>query len=152
MAAGRSTRALDGTVAIAAPTRASPPVRVRGSSDAWKLSLRCCSTCSPKTKLERAPEACHCTQCRKHTGHFLAAVNVRREALTIFGSEHVKWYRSSEKVERGFCSTCAIRRSFRNPTIDGYKWIAVAMGTFDSPTGVRLSKHTFVGDKGGLRK
>ena len=98
-------------------------------------------------ELERAPEACHCTQCRKHTGHFLAAVNVRREALTIFGSEHVKWYRSSEKVERGFCSTCG-STLFWNPTIDGYKWIAVAMGTFDSPTGVRLSKHTFVGDKG----
>ncbi len=100
-----------------------------------------------KDELERAPEACHCTQCRKHTGHFLAAVNVRREALTIFGSEHVKWYRSSEKVERGFCSTCG-STLFWNPTIDGYKWIAVAMGTFDSPTGVRLSKHTFVGDKG----
>lgn len=98
-------------------------------------------------RLERPPEACHCTQCRKHTGHFLAAVNVRREALTILGSEHVKWYQSSEKVQRGFCSNCG-STLFWNPTIDGYQWIAIAMGTFDSPTGVRLGKHTFVNDKG----
>jgi hypothetical protein len=96
---------------------------------------------------ERAPEACHCTQCRKHTGHFLAAVNVRRTALTIHGNEHVKWYQSSEKVQRGFCSNCG-STLFWNPTIDGYQWTAVAMGTLDTPSGVRLSKHTFVGDKG----
>ena len=98
-------------------------------------------------ELERPPEACHCTQCRKQTGHFLAAVNVRRSALTIHGTEHVKWYQSSEKVQRGFCSNCG-STLFWNPTIDGYEWIAVAMGTFDSPSGVRLARHTFVGDKG----
>jgi hypothetical protein len=98
-------------------------------------------------EFERLPEACHCTQCRKQTGHFLAAINVRREALFIHGAEHVKWYQSSEKVQRGFCSNCG-STLFWNPTIDGYKWTGVAMGTFDSPTGVRLAKHTFVGDKG----
>ena len=98
-------------------------------------------------RFERSPEACHCTQCRKQTGHFLAAVNVRRNALTIHGKEHVKWYQSSEKVQRGFCSNCG-STLFWNPTIDGYEWIAVAMGTLDTPSGVRLGRHTFVGDKG----
>jgi hypothetical protein len=37
---------------------------------------------------------------------------------------------------------------FWNPTIEGYEWTAVTMGAFDSPTGARLAKHTFVGDKG----
>jgi hypothetical protein len=97
--------------------------------------------------LERAPEACHCTQCRKHSGHFLAAVNVRRSALTIHGADHATWYRSSEKAQRGFCSNCG-STLFWNPTLDGYEWIAVAMGTLDAPSGVRLAKHTFVGDKG----
>jgi hypothetical protein len=96
---------------------------------------------------ERPPEACHCTQCRKQAGHFLAAVNVRREALVVRGSERVKWYQSSEKVRRGFCSNCG-STLFWDPTIAGYEWTAVAMGTFDRPTGVRLAKHTFVGDKG----
>ena len=93
------------------------------------------------------PEACHCTQCRKQSGHFLAAVNVRRKALTIHGADQVRWYQSSEKVQRGFCSNCG-STLFWNPTIDGYEWIAVAMGTLDAPSGVRLGKHTFVGDKG----
>jgi hypothetical protein len=96
---------------------------------------------------ERPAEACHCTQCRKHTGHFLAAVNVRRDALTIHGAQHVKWYQSSPKVRRGSCANCG-STLFWDPTIDGYQWTAVALGVFDEPTGLRIAKHTFVNDKG----
>ncbi len=32
--------------------------------------------------------------------------------------------------------------------MDRYEWTAVSMGAFDGPTGTRLVKHTFVGDKG----
>ena len=98
-------------------------------------------------ELEHAPEACHCSQCRKQSGHFLAGVNVRRDALTIHGAGSVTWYRSSEKVQRGFCSVCG-STLFWNPTIEGYEFTAVAMGLFELPTGVRLAKHTFVDDKG----
>jgi len=98
--------------------------------------------------LEHAPEACHCTQCRKQTGSFLIAVNVRRTALRIRGAETVKWYRSSDKVQRGFCGACG-STLFWNPVIEGYEWIGVAMGCIDTPLHVRIAKHTFVGDKGG---
>ena len=98
-------------------------------------------------KPEHAPQACHCTQCRKQSGHFLAAVNVKRDALTVHGTDRVTWYQSSEKIQRGFCSVCGSTLFWR-PTIEGYEYTAVAMGVFDSPTGIRLSKHTFVGDKG----
>jgi hypothetical protein len=98
-------------------------------------------------KPEHAPEACHCSQCRKQSGHFLAAVNVRRTALTVHGEDNVTWYRSSEKVRRGFCAVCG-STLFWSPTIEGYEFIAVAMGIFEGPTGTRLAKHTFVGDKG----
>jgi hypothetical protein len=37
---------------------------------------------------------------------------------------------------------------FWNPTIEGYEFIAIAMGAFDTPTGLRIRKHTFVGNKG----
>ena len=96
---------------------------------------------------EHAPEACHCTQCRKQTGHLWAGVNVRRTALTLHGAEKVAWYASSEQVRRGFCSVCG-SSLFWSPTIEGYPWISVAMGLFDLPTGTRLAKHTFVNDKG----
>ncbi len=53
-----------------------------------------------------APDACHCTQCRKQSGHYFASTDIPRAALTIQGAENVSWYRSSEKVRRGFCSKC----------------------------------------------
>ena len=98
--------------------------------------------------LEHAPEACHCSQCRKQTGSFLIAVNVRRSALRVHGSESVAWYRSSAEVERGFCRVCG-STLFWKPTIDGYQWTSVAMGCIDTPVSLRIAKHTFVGDKGG---
>src|SRR5207248_3458521 len=70
--------------------------------------------------LERAPEACHCSQCRKQTGHFMVAVNVRRKALTVHGAEKVTWYRSSEQVQRGFCSVCG-STLFWNPDHRGVR-------------------------------
>jgi hypothetical protein len=96
---------------------------------------------------QHAPEACHCTQCRKQSGHFLAGVNVRRDALRVRGNDKVTWYKSSDKVERGFCSICG-STLFWQPRIDGYQYTGVAMGVLDGPTGMKLSKHTFVGDKG----
>ena len=98
--------------------------------------------------LEHAPEACHCTQCRKQTGNFWTGVNVRRTALQILGAESVRWYQSSENVQRGFCKVCG-STLFWNPIIEGYKWTAVAMGCIDTPQELKISKHTFVGDKGG---
>ncbi len=97
--------------------------------------------------VEHQPEACHCTLCRKHSGHVLSAVNVRRDALRVGGEEHVRWYRSSDKVERGFCGECG-STLFWKPTLDGYQFTAVSMGLFEGPTGLTLAKHTFVADKG----
>ena len=104
-------------------------------------------TLTVRGELEHSPEACHCSQCRKQSGSFLTAVNVRKTALTIDGEEQVRWYRSSENVERGFCGNCG-STLFWKPLMDGYEWIAVAGGLFDQPLGRKLVKHTFVGDKG----
>jgi hypothetical protein len=98
--------------------------------------------------LEHAPEACHCSQCRKQTGTYWTGINVRRSALHVRGAESVRWYQSSEKVRRGSCSICG-STLFWDPTIEGYKWTAVAMGCIDMPLGLKISKHIFVGDKGG---
>ena len=91
------------------------------------------------------PDACHCSQCRKHSGHFFASSDVPRDAVTIQGSEHLAWYRSSEKVRRGFCSRCG-SSLFWDPI--GKDKLAVAMGALDSPTRTRLRMHIFVADKG----
>jgi len=93
----------------------------------------------------RPPDACHCSQCRKQSGHFWASTDVQRKDLTVTGSEHVSWFRSSERIRRGFCSVCG-SCLFWEP-IEG-DTIGVAMGAFDAPTDTRLAIHIFVADKG----
>ena len=92
------------------------------------------------------PDACHCTRCRKSSGHFLASTDIKRDALTITGAEEVRWYQSSPKVRRGFCGNCGANL-FWDPPADR-DWIGVAMGAFDGPTGTRLKVHIFCADKG----
>jgi len=97
--------------------------------------------------LEHAPEACHCVQCRKQTGSYFMGVNMRRSALHVQGSEAVRWYRSSDKVQRGFCGVCG-STLFWQPVIDGYPWTSVALGCLDTPLAQGIAKHTFVSEKG----
>ena len=91
------------------------------------------------------PTACHCTACRKHTGHFEASIDIPRTALSVSGDEHIRWYHSSQKVRRGFCGNCG-STLFWDPVHQD--WTAVAMGVFDDPTGTSLCMHIFVSEKG----
>ena len=92
-----------------------------------------------------APDACHCSQCRRWSGHYWASADVPRSAVTIEGEDNLRWYQSSEKVRRGFCSTCGSALFWDVP---GREKIAIAMGAFDKPTGTQLGIHIFVADKG----
>lgn len=94
------------------------------------------------------PDACHCSRCRKHSGHFFASTDVPRGAVTLHGAENLTWYRSSDAVRRGFCSTCGASLFFDPLDRAKHDWIAIAMGAFDTPTATALSKHIFVGDQG----
>ena len=93
-------------------------------------------------------EACHCSQCRKWTGHFLASADVPRSALTVHGSDSVSWFYSSEKARRGFCSKCGTSLFFDPLDKEKHDWIAILMGAFDSPTDTELALHIFVAEKG----
>lgn len=92
-----------------------------------------------------APDACHCSICRRQSGHYWASTDVPRARVTIAGEENLTWFASSERVRRGFCRTCGAVLFFDPPARD---WIAIAMGAFESPTGTRLAKHIFTADKG----
>lgn len=93
----------------------------------------------------RPPVACHCSQCRKQSGHVWASTDVPRAAITIHGVERLTWYAASAHVRRGFCATCGSFLFWDPLRRDS---IAVAMGAFESPTGTRLEKHIFVADQG----
>ena len=91
------------------------------------------------------PDACHCRQCRKQSGHYFASTDVPRSAVTVHGGDKVTWFRSSEKVRRGFCSICG-SALFWDPIEKD--WTGLSMGAFDGATGTRLRIHIFVADKG----
>ena len=93
----------------------------------------------------RPPDGCHCIQCRKTSGHYWASTDVPRKALKVEGEFNVAWYRSSEKAQRGFCSTCGASL-FWDPIHKDF--IGVAMGAFDAPTNTKLAIHIYVADKG----
>ena len=93
----------------------------------------------------KPPDACHCVQCRKFSGHYSVGSDVPRNAVEIFGIENVTWYHSSEKVRRGFCSVCGCSMFFDPPAKD---WIGIHMGAFDVPTGTHTELHIFVAEKG----
>lgn len=97
--------------------------------------------------LEHDPQACHCTQCQKQTGSFYMGINVRKSALAVQGTEHIRWFRSSPEVERGFCDTCGSTLFWR-PDLSGYLWISIAMGLFDDSTGRKVGGHEYTQEQG----
>lgn len=88
---------------------------------------------------------CHCTQCRKTSGHYVAATACKYEHLTISVDDHLKWFRSSPKAERGFCENCGSSLFWRP---NHRKYISIMAGTIDSPTGLEAFEHIFVADAG----
>ena len=88
---------------------------------------------------------CHCTMCRRSSGHFDAATACAREDLRLLSAQPLRWYQSSAIARRGFCSTCG-SQLFWEPAHGGH--ISIWAGTLDTPTGLRAAQHIFVGDKG----
>jgi hypothetical protein len=88
--------------------------------------------------------ACHCSQCRRTSGHFLAATEAPKAALRLERADTLRWYRSSPSAERGFCSTCGGNLFWR---ADAGETVSITAGTLDTPTGLKLAEHIFVADK-----
>ena len=88
---------------------------------------------------------CHCSQCRRQTGHYYAATTVPVADLSLTGEENLTWYRASDFARRGFCATCGSALFWLADEADT---ISVMAGSFDSPSGLEGEVHIFVADKG----
>jgi hypothetical protein len=88
---------------------------------------------------------CHCTQCRKQSGHYYAATNVPDGNIAIDGGEGISWYRSSSDARRGFCRTCGSALFWKR---DGSDYTSVLAGSFDQPSGLKGASHIFTADQG----
>lgn len=88
---------------------------------------------------------CHCSQCRKQTGHFVAATASKDADIDIEGAEALTWYGASDVARRGFCRGCGSVLFWKHNELDT---ISIMAGSFDKPTGLSAESHIFVGDKG----
>ncbi len=89
--------------------------------------------------------ACHCTQCRKTSGHFVSATAVSKDDFKITVDKGLKWYQSSHGARRGFCANCGSSLFWDQ---DGRDKMGIMSGTIDGDTGIQTSNHIYVSKKG----
>ncbi len=92
-----------------------------------------------------AVTACHCSQCRKMTGHFLASTAARHKDFRLVRHLGLKWYHASDAARRGFCRECGSTLFWE---AHGEDRISIAAGTLDGATDLKTVAHIFVADKG----
>jgi hypothetical protein len=64
--------------------------------------------------------------------------------FTLTSSGPLRWYKSSDSAERGFCGECGSNLFWRQ---FGRDTLSISAGTLDTPTHLKLEQHIFVGDK-----
>ncbi len=74
---------------------------------------------------------CHCSQCRRQSGLYVAATSVNGDALDLRGAEIITWFASSAFAKRGFCSTCGTPLFWKPNDEERY---AILAGAFDDPS------------------
>ena len=84
--------------------------------------------------------ACHCLQCRKTTGNYMSATAANDADLKMTETRGLKWYRSSDTAQRGFCQDCGSVLFWKG---DGRDYTAITAGSIDGKTGLKLMGHIF---------
>ncbi|QFU09462.1 Glutathione-dependent formaldehyde-activating enzyme [Rhodobacteraceae bacterium THAF1] len=90
----------------------------------------------------RPVSGCHCQQCRRTSGHYVAATSAPKAQVEIEGE--VRWYQSSDTAKRGFCPDCGSNLFWDG----GGDELSIMAGTLDGPTGLELDRHIYVANKG----
>jgi hypothetical protein len=88
---------------------------------------------------------CHCSQCRKQSGHFFAATSAAAADLSVTGEDLLTWYAASEEARRGFCRVCGSALFWKRVGADE---VSILAGAFEKPTGLKGEVHIYVADKG----
>lgn len=86
---------------------------------------------------------CHCSQCRKTSGHFVAASACAPEDLSIIEDGTLQWFASSPQAERGFCNRCGGNLFWRPQSREH---VSIMAGTIDTPTRLPAIAHIHTAD------
>jgi hypothetical protein len=88
---------------------------------------------------------CHCTQCRKQSGHVGAFTACDNTDLHFTSQTTLKWYRASETAGRGFCYDCGSLLFWKS---DSATYTSIAAGSLNGVTGLKTDGHIYCADKG----
>jgi hypothetical protein len=118
-----------------------------------KLSLKAkclCGNISFKTSgYHRDVQNCHCVQCLKTHGHHAAYSKVEEKDLKFLSKKSLKWFKSSKRAKRGFCSNCGASIFFK---VIGTNSVCIAAGIFNNPTKLKTSIEIFTKGKSDYYK
>jgi hypothetical protein len=91
------------------------------------------------------PVMCHCELCRKLHGHVPSYARFDRSDLNLVRDEGLRWYRLSDKTDRGFCKLCGTGIFWRPVRSEG---MALMPGTLDQTHDLKTVAQIFCADKG----
>ena len=118
-----------------------------------KLSLKAkclCGNISFKTSgYHRDVQNCHCVQCLKTHGHHAAYSKVEEKDLKFLSKKSLKWFKSSKRAKRVFCSNCGASIFFK---VIGTNSVCIAAGIFNNPTKLKTSIEIFTKGKSDYYK
>jgi len=103
----------------------------------------CCGKISYTAKGLAPLWFCHCQQCRRMTGHYMAAAQVNLNDIEIKGE--AKWYYVSDSSRHGFCPDCGSQIFWRNDKND---FLSITGGSMNDTSSLDVAGHVFVGEKG----
>ena len=85
---------------------------------------------------------CHCNQCQKLTGLYIAAAGVQRDNLEIEGD--VNWLPISDKSQSGHCKSCGSYMFWNSHSFDT---ISILAGSIDETEGLSVKGHIYTSEK-----
>ena len=89
--------------------------------------------------------ACHCVQCRRTSGHFVAATACRRDHFQLLQQDGLAWFSAVPGFQRGFCKVCGSSLFFEEI---GKERVSIAAGSLDAPQGLHIAAHIYTAEAG----
>ena len=86
---------------------------------------------------------CFCKQCRKTSGHYVAATRTSKDDFELIKQTSLSWFESSANTFRGFCNQCGGNLFW---DVGNNDEIGIMAGTLDHPTGLKTIENIFVQD------
>jgi hypothetical protein len=99
---------------------------------------------SDRSKL-RPVVACHCEQCRRFSGHFIAASGAKHAHFKFLNETSLRWYSYLPDIRQGFCGECGCSLFFDYPK---EARISIAAGSLDDGSEVTMEAQIYCAEAG----